>query len=136
MWSTIDYSTNRSDNMEAMKSVLNGKTGTAYVTRSNSTASSSISLRLLRELCNAGSSVGLRAISNDDCFGCEDHDEDFVGSEAMDESISIAGNKSRHQSQNSQASTAPATEVCLCSKQYANNQKLANCLTKFIMLKN
>lgn len=125
MWSTIDYASSRFDNNSdaIMRAVLGGKVGTAYLTRSNSTASSTISLRLLRELCaNTGTGtgnggnvgrVGLRAISNDDCFGSEEHDEDLLG---MDESMSVAGgNKSRHQSQNSQISTAPTnnTDVTL-----------------------
>lgn len=82
---------------------------TAYhLTRSNSTASSTISLRLFRELCSAGVTattsngrVGLRPITHDDYFSSggqngrggavstgattangvsDEHDEDYAGS--------------------------------------------------------
>lgn len=101
------------------------KMGTAYLTRSNSTASSTISLRLFRELMCAATTttnnttarrVGLRPISHDDYFvggfgagsAADEPDDDYVGSDNMlnlDESMSIGNNKSRHQSQNSQASS-------------------------------
>lgn len=108
MWSTIDYSRHETSILDQTAMMRNSvNLGTAYLTRSNSTASSTISLRLLKEICSAGGG-GLRAISsNDDYCGArggsaEEQDEDFVGSENMDESGPLS--KSRHQSQNSQTS--------------------------------
>lgn len=142
MWSTIEHhSVHTSSSSPALSSPTDHSVdnthsghqiGTAYVTRSNSTSSSTISLRLFRELCAAASStaaammthkstsgrVGLRPISHEDyrvARGSEEADDDYVGSEnMMDESMSIGGsnnNKSRHESQNSQVSTAPSSNM-------------------------
>lgn len=113
MWSTIDNTSSRptaiwSNNMDMMSR-------SSYLTRSNSTVSSStVSLRLFKDICRTGGVAGLRAISNDDygvsnvggCGASEEPDDDFVGSENMDESMSIgASTKSRHQSQASSTAT-------------------------------
>ena len=112
MWSTIDNTSSTptaiwSNNMDMMSR-------SSYLTRSNSTVSSStVSLRLFKDICRTGGVAGLRAISNDD-YGLsnvgggasEEPDDDFVGSENMDESMSIgASTKSRHQSQASSTAT-------------------------------
>lgn len=100
MWSTLDYAQNRDDTVEINKKKC---ATSSYLTRSSSNASS-ISLRLIRQMCGTYGSNEDYLVSNED-----EQDEDFVGSENMlaldeNECMPTIRNKSRHQSQNSQIS--------------------------------